>query len=106
MPRFQRLAELDVGVDHDPFELIAANRERFLVPVRQPLVVIAQVQRCGGTLTSQLLDGHSQVHLHPSELHIGKPKHVWPAIDLSASPASIFAALREGNTSLHARTGY
>ena len=31
-----------------------------LVPVREPLVLISQVQRSGGTLLSQLFDGHPE----------------------------------------------
>jgi hypothetical protein len=104
--RFARLAELDLAESEDAFELIAANRERFLVPVRQPLLLVPQIQRSGSTLVSQLLDGHSGIHLHPSELHIGKPKHAWPRIDLAAPAPAIFASLREKNADRHARTGY
>ena len=69
-----------------------------LEPVRvdQPLVLISQIQRSGGTLVCQLLDGHSQMHTHPRELHWGRPsKYHWPRLDLAASPTDLFDALRE-----------
>ena len=55
-------------------------------PVTCPLVLISQVQRSGGTLLSQLLDGHPELHAHPHELKIGYPtKYTWPRIDLGAN---------------------
>jgi hypothetical protein len=86
--------------------LVFGHRLRFLVPVRQPLVMVTQIQRCGGTLITQLLDGHSQLHVHPSELHIGKPKHHWPRVDLSRPAEEIFGALQETGASIHSRQGY
>lgn len=103
--RFSPLAELE-SAPADTLDLIVANRFRFLVPVRQPLLLITQIQRSGGTLTSQLFDGHRQIHMHPSELHIGKPKYVWPSIDLTAGSTAIFARLSEPNALAHARSGY
>jgi hypothetical protein len=71
-------------------------RLRYLVPVREPLVLISQVQRSGGTLLSQLFDGHSQCHAHPDELKIGFPrKENWPELDLAGTPESWFRMLRE-----------
>ena len=47
-------------------------------------MLISQVQRSGGTLLSQLFDGHPEVHAHPHELYIGKPKKWdWPPLDLA-----------------------
>ena len=43
-------------------------------PVTCPLVLISQIQRSGGSLLSQLFDGHPEVHAHPHELKIGYPK--------------------------------
>jgi len=37
-------------------------------PVTSPLVLISQIQRSGGSLLSQLFDGHPEVHAHPHEL--------------------------------------
>ena len=68
------------------------QRLRYEVPVDQPLVLISQVQRSGGTLLSQLLDHHPQLHVHPGELHIGWPsqKRDWPALDLESDPPSLW----------------
>ena len=60
--------------------------EAFIVdqPTRlnAPLVLISQAQRSGGTLLSQLFDGHPAIAAHPHELSIGHPtdKH-WPELD-------------------------
>jgi hypothetical protein len=73
----------------------------YLVPVDQPLVLISQIQRSGGTLVSQLLDGHRELHVHPAELQIGFPKKTeWPVLDLEASPKEHLATLQEKS---HAR---
>ena len=62
----------------------------------QPLVLITQIQRSGGTLLSQLLDGHPQVCAHPHELHIGKPmKWDWPMLNMRDSPETWFSCLYE-----------
>jgi hypothetical protein len=56
-------------------------------PVTVPLVLISQIQRSGGSMLSQLFDGHPQVHAHPHELKVGYPKKfIWPPIDLNGSP--------------------
>jgi hypothetical protein len=45
------------------------------------LLLITQLHRSGGTLFSQLLDGHSEIQAHPHELFIGKPeKWDWPQL--------------------------
>ena len=49
---------------------------------RLPLVLIAQVQRSGGTLLSQLFDGHPQVFAFPHELKWGgRDKYHWPDVN-------------------------
>jgi hypothetical protein len=64
-----------------------------VVEVREPLVLISQVQRAGGTLLSQLFDGHPECHADPFELKIGFPKkHQWPALELDR-PESWFGLL-------------
>ena len=47
--------------------------EHLVGPLYQPLVLISQVQRSGGTLLSQLFDGHRQCWAHPDELMFGNP---------------------------------
>jgi Sulfotransferase family len=81
-------------------------RAEHLVPVREPLVLISQIQRSGGTLLSQLFDGHPEVHAHPHEICIGKPdKWDWPPLDLSA-PETWFETLQEPLLAEWAETGY
>jgi hypothetical protein len=103
---FEPLSELDVADPADVQDVALAHRKRFLVPVRAPLVLVTQVQRCGGTLLTQLLDGHSQLHVHPSELHLNKPKWIWPSIDPSQSAARLFDQLQERHVSRNAKNGY
>jgi hypothetical protein len=63
------------------------------IEIRQPLVLISQIQRSGGTLLSQLFDGHPECHVDPYEIKIGHPKkHNWPVLDL-ARPESWFEVL-------------
>jgi hypothetical protein len=88
-------------------DVITQHRRRFAVPVRQPLVLISQIQRSGGTLISQLLDGHSQLHVHPGELHIGRPrKYDWPALDLAQPADALFDALVERPLVEYTQRGY
>jgi hypothetical protein len=77
-----------------------------IVPVREPLVLISQVQRSGGTLLSQLFDGHPQVHAHPGELHIGPGKSHWPDIRMDEAPEQWFDRLFEGITLEYLHEGY
>lgn len=58
------------------------------VTVDQPLVLVSQIQRSGGTLLSQLFDGHPECHAHPNEIMVGKPKWVWPDLDVTSISAS------------------
>jgi hypothetical protein len=74
--------------------------------VRQPLALVSQVQRSGGTLLSQLFDGHPQVHAHPGELHIGPGKSHWPEIRLDETPEQWFDRLFERITLEFVEAGY
>jgi hypothetical protein len=66
------------------------------VTVDQPLVLISQIQRSGGTLLNKLFDGHPAVHSHPSELHIGHPtKGYWPELEPGAGPDDWLEMLHE-----------
>jgi hypothetical protein len=77
-------------------ERLLRSRREATVPVNQPLVLISQVQRSGGTLLNSLLDGHPELHVHPYELHIGHPtKADWPALDLDDGPEAWLALLSE-----------
>jgi hypothetical protein len=55
--------------------------------VRRPLILISQLPRSGGSLLSQLLDGHPELLVYPWEMKIGYPsKGKWPTLDLNATP--------------------
>lgn len=83
------------------------TRLQRVVRLEQPLVLISQIQRSGGTLLSQLFDGHPQCHVHPFELHIGNPhKWIWPDLDLNGDTKTWFANLFERVTSQLFQDGY
>ena len=42
--------------------------------INSPLILITQIQRSGGTLLSQLFDGHDEIYAYPNELTIWEPK--------------------------------
>jgi hypothetical protein len=76
-------------------------------PVTSPLALISQVQRSGGTLLSQLFDGHPELHAHPHELKIGYPtKYTWPKLNLSDNPNRWLETLFEYSVLSHFRKGY
>jgi hypothetical protein len=78
-----------------------------VLPVASPLALIAQIQGNGGTLLSQLFDGHPELHVHPHELRIGYPeKSIWPKIDLSDGPERWFEVLFEDIVIEYNREGY
>jgi hypothetical protein len=95
-----RLTELE------EYRALCDNRLEHIVDVREPLVLISQIQRSGGTLLAQLFDGHPECHVDPYELKIGYPKkHNWPALDL-AKPETWFETLYFGGmTERLRRTG-
>jgi len=80
---------------------------KHISPVTEPLVLISQIQRSGGSLLSQLFDGHPQIHAHPHELMLGnKKKYIWPRIDLHDPPERWFEVLFETIVIEHALEGY
>jgi hypothetical protein len=107
-PAFAPLLPLDIQDARDSWDVILKQRAHFLTRIDQPLVLISQVQRSGGTLISQLLDGHSQLHVHPSELRVGPTKRRWPSLDLTppVDADALFEALHETMARRHARRGY
>jgi hypothetical protein len=76
-------------------------------PVTAPLALISQIQRSGGTLLSQLFDGHPELHAHPHELKIGYPtKYTWPKLDLKDDPNRWMETLFEYSVLRHFKKGY
>ena len=87
--------------------LLYKNRIAHLVEITQPLVLISQVQRSGGTLLSQLFDSHFQCHVHPGELHIGNPnKTQWRPVFPGKRPDQMFDLLYETISLRYLREGY
>ena len=88
--------ETGVGGLSRDFERALRPRRENVVPVGEPLVLICQAQRSGGTLLARLFDGHPQCHAHPHELHIGARRpHTWPELPLDEEPEVWFAKLSE-----------
>lgn len=72
-----------------------------------PLILISQLPRSGGSLLSQLFDGHPELLVYPWEMKIGYPtKDRWPALDLKSSPDHLFATLFHAELAFFARKGY
>jgi Sulfotransferase family len=81
-------------------------RLQHLVPVQQPLVLISQIQRSGGTLLSQLFDGHPECHAHPHELsirYLNEPART--VFDLASADRS-FELVEEPRLAKRLRSGY
>ena len=79
----------------------------YISPVTSPIALISQVQRSGGSLLSQLFDGHPELHAHPHELKIGYPKkYMWPKIDLNEHPQRWLEMLFEDKVIEHSKGGY
>jgi FkbM family methyltransferase len=75
---------------------VRARRANHPVLVSQPLVLVSQIQRSGGTLMSRLFDGHPACFSHPWELSWGgRLKSTWPSLDLNVSAASLFDRMEE-----------
>jgi hypothetical protein len=71
-------------------------RRENVLPVDQPLALICQAQRSGGTLLAGLFDGHPQCHVHPHELRIGDRRpHTWPRLKPHEGPDAWFSKLNE-----------
>jgi hypothetical protein len=75
--------------------------------LRAPLLLISEVQRSGGTLLSQLLDGHPDIAAHPHEIKIGHPTDEdWPPIDPSLGADENFNILFDAKITEMVREGY
>ncbi|MGD9251391.1 MAG: sulfotransferase [Desulfobacterales bacterium] len=89
------------------WQSLHAACRRHLRPIDCPLVLISEIQRSGGSLLSQLFDGHPELHAHPHELKIGFPrKFNWPPIDLKDTPLRWLEILFESNVISHFKSGY
>lgn len=115
-PELRTFSEKDMGknksnqawfLSRSTPDIIRSNRVGRLERRHQPLILVSQIQRSGGTLLTQLFDGHPQILAHPSELYLGQPsKYFWPDLDLNASAEAWFEYLREPVAEVHALGGY
>ena len=72
-----------------------------------PLILISQLPRSGGSLLSQLFDGHPELLVYPWEMKIGYPsKGTWPALYAADTPEHLFAKLFHTELAYLARKGY
>jgi sulfotransferase family protein len=93
---FERLG---TGASHEPHERPDVKS--------LPLILISQLPRSGGSLLSQLLDGHPQLLVYPWEMTIGYPvKNDWPILDMRDTPDRLFAQLFDAELGYLARKGY
>ena len=100
IPLWERLDE------REEYAALVRQRLEHLVPVTEPLVLCSQIQRSGGTLLSQLFDGHPECHAHPHEIKIGWPREAnWPPLDLDR-PGEWFERLFEKKALTHFVEGY
>jgi hypothetical protein len=92
--------------DAREYQSLAQIRIEHAVPVREPLVLVSQIERSGGTLLSRLFDAHPECHAHPRDIEIGYPndKRHWPPIDLDR-PESWFEMLHEAHIGKYRRQG-
>ena len=89
------------------FDDVAAFLRDRAYPLRAPLVLISQVQRSGGSLLSQLFDGHPAFAAYPQELRFGfaNPDQ-WPRLDLRADADQSFRSLFDLKMLRLTRHGY
>jgi hypothetical protein len=90
--------------EREEYTQVCRVRLEHVVPVREPLVLVSQIQRSGGTLLSRLFDGHPECHAHPYELKIGH-KARWPKLKLD-EPESWFETLYEPKVAVHLASGW
>jgi hypothetical protein len=104
--RLRRLKrEFRTSPDH--WQALHAACINHIRPITCPLVLISEIQRSGGSLLSQLFDGHPELHAHPHELKFGFPrKFNWPPIDLNDPPARWLELMFETSTINHFKMGY
>ena len=101
-----KLSRVSIKSSEDA-EYLFASWTDHVRAIEQPLVLISQIQRSGGTLLNTLLDGHPQVFSHPHELQIGHPtKYEWPELDLSTDADAWLEVLTEPPISRLFRDGY
>ena len=99
------------SAEFDDTTVIAALKESCLThvrPINQPLILISQPGRSGGTLLSQLFDGHPQCFAYPFELKLNRvAKAHWPESEqFHADPDRVFTLLVSETMHKLSREGY
>jgi hypothetical protein len=103
----RRMLKATLAGQREGLDDIETFLRKHFEPVKAPMVLISQVQRSGGSLLSQLCDGHSQIAAIPDELRIGHPtEEDWPALDPALGAEENFHRLFEGKTSRKVSRGY
>jgi hypothetical protein len=78
----------------DEYRGLCRSRVTERVEVREPFVLVAQIQRSGGSLMNALFDGHPECHVLPGDLELGYPRRsIWPRIELQDGPDRWFEIL-------------
>ena len=104
--RLKRLNR-EFGVRKKQLQTLNRSCADHIQTVNSPLALISQIQRSGGSLLSQLFDGHPQLHAHPHELKIGYPnKYNWPKLNLDDHPKRWLETLFEPSVLDHFKKGY
>jgi hypothetical protein len=86
---------------------IVKRLRRTYQPVTQPLVLVSQAERSGGSMLAQLFDSHTELLAHPQELKIGYPdKGTWPPIKSNGTVDETFRMLFEYDTIRMCEEGY
>jgi hypothetical protein len=104
--RVIRLDDLPAADAGDVEQVVVAQRRRFVVPVRQPLMLVSGLEDGDGPLLARLLDGHTGLHVHPFELEISNPIGAWPVIEPELRPQKVFNRLRQRPVLEHTPLGY
>jgi hypothetical protein len=95
-PLGERLSEPDWARHGELEEYTGLCHARLVnrVEVREPFVLVSQVQRSGGSLMTFLFDGHPECHVMHGDLELGHPdRTTWPLIDLDDDPDTWFELL-------------
>lgn len=62
--------------------------------INQPIILVSQLPRSGGSLVAQLFDSHEELYSFPDEVKIGYPiKYIWPKLKLNKNPKYWFYQL-------------